>query len=52
MKNLFKKSNKKAVVKTQTLDKKQLSQVIGGAETFPSAPKSTPAHEAVHTVQQ
>lgn len=53
MKNFFKKSDKKAVAKTQTLDKKQLEKVIGGAETIlTTSTTETVAHELAHVVQQ
>ena len=54
--NIFKASRKNtANAKTQTLDKKQLEKVIGGAETTSTTlpgQKSTSAHEAAHVVQQ
>ena len=54
MKNLFKKTDKKTIAKSEVLDKKQLEKVIGGTETTltTDSSKSLIGHELTHVVQQ
>lgn len=48
LKKMFKKTDAKKTVKVEKISKKEMNQVIGGAETTTTIASSTSVHQELH----